>query len=130
MTTDSSRDEIDSLELARRMDPILDRFEQQWLQGHPPALEECLQGFEPHSCRGQLLNALLEIELELRTGREQVSISDYLERFPDHQAEVRNAFRTNSLQPTFCMPLTIRCPDCRAFFFASCRACCRSSSWP
>ena len=113
MTTDSSRDEIDSLELARRMDPILDRFEQQWLQGHPPALEECLQSFAPHSCRGQLLNALLEIELELRTGREQVSISDYLERFPDHQAEVRNAFRTNSLQPTFCMPLTIRCPDCQ-----------------
>lgn len=70
MTTDSSRDEIDSLELARRMDPILDRFEQQWLQGHPPALEECLQSFAPHSCRGQLLNALLEIELELRTGRE------------------------------------------------------------
>ncbi|MCR9199523.1 MAG: serine/threonine-protein kinase [Planctomycetaceae bacterium] len=113
MTSDSSHPEIDSLELARRMDPVLDRFEQQWQQGSPPSLESCLQDFEPPSCRGQLLNALLEIELELRTGREQVSISDYLDRFPDHQVEVRNAFRTNSLQPTFCMPLTIRCPDCQ-----------------
>lgn len=114
MTSESFSDppQLDSLELAKLLDPVLDRFEQSWQQGTPLPLEECLHSFQPERYRGQLLHGLLEIELELTAGEQQRTIGDYLERFPHYQNEIRSVFRVNSLQPTFCMPLTIRCPDC------------------
>ena len=73
--------------LRSRIDIVRDAFEQQWLSGNQPRLEEYLGGTtEPE--HSTLLRELLEVELEYRQKRgEQPTVSNYADRFPE-QAEL------------------------------------------
>jgi serine/threonine-protein kinase len=70
------------LEVARRFDPICDGFEDDWLAGRRPQLEEFLDRV-PQSDRSALLREmiLLEIDYRRRAG-EQPATEEYLARFP------------------------------------------------
>lgn len=72
----------DSLNQARRIDIICDQFEQEWIAGRQPKIEEHL-----HDTQGPnhttLLRELVALDLEYRRKRgENADVSDYMERFP------------------------------------------------
>src|SRR5947209_4324912 len=70
------------LPLARQVDEVCDRFEDAWLEGRQPRIEEFLsEASEP--ARPALLRELLRIELEHRCRRgEQPAAAEYVARFP------------------------------------------------
>jgi hypothetical protein len=94
------------LEVAGRLDPICDRFEDDWLAGRRPHLEEFLDQANPAD-RPALLAELLGLELDYRLRRgEHASIEDYRQRFPGYQEVLESAFAdlttpADALAPTF-----------------------------
>jgi tetratricopeptide (TPR) repeat protein len=91
-----SRTEDDSLSLslARQVDEVCDRFEQDFRQGLAPRIEACLDAWPGDaSGRAALLRALLGLELELRRQRgESPSAVEYAGRFPDDRETVAAVF--------------------------------------
>src|SRR5215469_16139454 len=79
---DGPRNPTLPLEVARRLDPICDRFEESWLAGRRPQLEQFLDQ-APQSDRSALLREmiLLEIDYRRRAG-EQPAAEEFLVRFP------------------------------------------------
>ncbi len=72
-------------------DDFCDQFEAAWRSDRKPTIEEFLARAAPEN-REPLLQALLEIELELRSAAgEVVSVDDYKTRFPEQQAVLENA---------------------------------------
>jgi hypothetical protein len=69
-----------------------DHFEAAWEAGHKPAIEDYLSGAaEPE--RSALLHELLLLEIGYRRRSGETPVSaDYLGRFADHTAVVRNVF--------------------------------------
>ena len=78
--------------LAGRLNPVCDRFENQWLAGAEPRLEEFLPLVD-ESDRRALLRELLALELEYR-GRpgEQPSLEEYRRRLPEYTDVIAAAF--------------------------------------
>ncbi len=74
-------------------DSLFDRFEELWATDPAPRIEELLPAV-PESDRSEVVQALLEIEVELRTVRaEPPEQEEYLNRFPDFPREVAAAFQ-------------------------------------
>ena len=81
-----------SLDVERRIDALCDRFEFQWHVGENPSIEEYLRPF-PAPLRGELLRALLPVELELRARGGRVPSADECRaRFPAHVSVVTEIY--------------------------------------
>lgn len=88
----SQQDPI-GLTLARRIDAICDRFEQDWKAGSRPQIEHYLSQAQGQE-RAGLLQALLCLELELREWQEpRPEPADYQARFPDAARVVADIFQ-------------------------------------
>jgi hypothetical protein len=88
------------LALAVRVDSACDRFESAWLRGEAPRIEEYL-GEVPSDCRGELLQALLLVELEIRASRgETPEPVEYRNRFALDVTIVDTAFSESSAAAT------------------------------
>ncbi len=75
----------------RRIDEVCDRFEAEWLAGRGPSLEAYLKSVSGGE-RSDLFRALLDVELELRRGEQQVPRhNEYVRRFPEFHQEVIDA---------------------------------------
>ena len=84
---DSSDDGL-SLESLLHIDRICTAFEKMSKSGQPESIERLLAD-APQSLRPSLFRELLALEVDYRYCRgEQPVASDYLQRFPDHQAVV------------------------------------------
>jgi serine/threonine-protein kinase len=76
----------DSLSALERIDPLCDRFEDAWLAGERPRIEDHAAGWEGPA-RAALLRALVRLDAEYRRGLgEVVGPDDYLGRFPELRA--------------------------------------------
>jgi tRNA A-37 threonylcarbamoyl transferase component Bud32 len=81
--TDSRRPRTLALDVARRLDPLCDRFEDELLAGRRPRLEAYLDGV-PASDQPALLRELLGLELDYRTRRgERPQAEEYRQRLPE-----------------------------------------------
>jgi serine/threonine protein kinase len=89
---DGPRNPTLPLEVARRLDPICDRFEDDWLAGHHPQLEQFLD-LAPQADRPALLGELLALELDYRRrSGEHAEAEDYRRRFPGYDEIIEAAF--------------------------------------
>jgi WD40 repeat protein/serine/threonine protein kinase len=92
---DRAQDEpdFDQTSLSDRVDLVCDRFEQAWIAGKQPKLEDFLgESTEPE--RSALLKELLALELTYRKKLgETVTADAYMARFPDHSDLVVDLFR-------------------------------------
>ncbi len=78
--------------MARRLNSVCDRFEEQWLAGSEPRLEDFLPLVD-ESDRRALLRELLALELEYRGRRGQQPTSEpYLRRLPEFSDVIAAAF--------------------------------------
>jgi tetratricopeptide (TPR) repeat protein/tRNA A-37 threonylcarbamoyl transferase component Bud32 len=78
--------------LARRLNPICDDFEKQWLNGSRPQLEDFLDQIDP-SDRLFLLRELLALELHYRSrAGEQLTVEEYRQRLPEHATLIEELF--------------------------------------
>jgi hypothetical protein len=77
----------------RHVDAVCDRFEDAWLAGQRPPIEEYLDDLaEP--ARPDLFGELLRLELHYRRQqRETPTEEDYRRRFPEYTALIRSIFR-------------------------------------
>ncbi len=83
------------LRRARRVDVICDRFEQAWLEGRRPRIEEFLDEVEA-SMRRSLLRELIAIDVEFRDRLgETTSMAEYAQRFPDDPDRPASGTRTD-----------------------------------
>jgi tRNA A-37 threonylcarbamoyl transferase component Bud32 len=84
---ESVRDEsVLSLEQARRIDPVCDRFEIAWQTGSSPRIEAFLEGWQGAD-RLALLRELILLDVHFRrAGNEACSAADYLPRFAELDA--------------------------------------------
>jgi serine/threonine protein kinase len=75
------------------MERLCDEFEAAWRAGQHPQIEDVLAR-EPPARRGELLEKLLEIELEMQslTG-ETLSLGGYRRRFPEDAARLESVYR-------------------------------------
>ncbi len=88
MSVSDRRDPILAPGQARRLDPLCDRLEQQWLAGASPRLEEFLPLVEELD-RPALLRELLDLELHHRARRgERPTAEEYRQRVPGYVAIV------------------------------------------
>ena len=84
--------DLSGLALARQIDDFCDRFEEQWVKGPRPRIEDYLASL-PAPLRSQLLLVLLPVELELLAREGPVpSETDCRGRFPDHESVIRQVF--------------------------------------
>jgi WD40 repeat protein/predicted Ser/Thr protein kinase len=76
------------LSLARQVDQVCDRFEEDWLAGRRPRIEEFLEEAPP-AARPALLRELLRLELERRCrAGERPAADEYHARFPEQAGQV------------------------------------------
>jgi len=82
-----------SLDAARQVDELCDRFESQWLAGTRPRIEDYVRA-APAALRRALFQSLVAVELELldRTGRPPLE-TDYLKRFSAQTKLVEAIFK-------------------------------------
>src|SRR5262249_33830438 len=81
-----------SLSLAQRVDQICDRFEDAWLAGQPPRIEDYL-GEVPELEHSALLHELLRLELDYRSRKaERPTLEEYVQRFPEHVELIGSVF--------------------------------------
>ena len=84
VSKDADRDEL--------IDAMCDEFEQQWLTGARPAIEDLLLRVRANS-RAELLRQVLAVELEMRRrAGQRPQIDEYQARFPDYPTAVKGAF--------------------------------------
>jgi hypothetical protein len=81
--SEPSTGQPEALALAQRIDQVCDRFEEAWLAGRRPRLEEYLLAVSEEG-RPALLRELLPLEIAYRRqGGETPQLSDYQGRFPE-----------------------------------------------
>src|SRR5437868_875019 len=72
------------LSVAGRVDERCDRFEEAWIAGRTPRIEDFLES-AAEADRPALLGELVRLELEYRRQRgESPALEDYRQRFPEH----------------------------------------------
>jgi serine/threonine protein kinase len=99
MSTAESWEAALSLDLARQLDRVCDRFEEAWEAGGQPRIEDFLPDV-PEPGRALLLRELLALELEFRgQGSTPPTLTEYLRRFPDDAGLVRSTFRHRKAGP-------------------------------
>src|SRR5216683_7029512 len=78
--------------LLQRVDELCDRFEDAWIAGQRPRIEDYLND-TPEPERPLLLQELLSLELVYgcRSG-ETLNAEDYVRRFPEHAEIIRAVF--------------------------------------
>jgi serine/threonine protein kinase/tetratricopeptide (TPR) repeat protein len=85
--------------LAVRINPVCDRFEEQWLAGAAPRLEEFLALVDEPD-RPALLRELLDLELHYRCWRdERPTAEEYRQRLPKHAEVIASIFAATGLLP-------------------------------
>lgn len=95
MNHDVSFNEPKSLEQAQATDRICDEFEADWQSGRRPDLESYLKRVAEGPVVESLLHDLLLIEVQYRGKRnETISVAQYLERLPEHQALIQRVLAT------------------------------------
>jgi serine/threonine-protein kinase len=83
-----------------RIDELCDRFEQEWLAGNRPALENFLLAAVSDQERADLFRSLLDVELELRRGDQTMpQRGEYIRRFPEFHQEVIDAMGSDETKP-------------------------------
>src|SRR5690349_2920248 len=98
-----------SLSRANEIDLVCDRFEEAWRNGAPLSIEDCVSTGRPES-QTILLEELILVEYELRRAQgDDVSLSDYVRRFPaatnvlrraaDRASAIRNGHCVSSGEP-------------------------------
>lgn len=86
------------LDRAKRIDALCDRFEHDWKAGKAVRIEQFV-GKMDESLRSQALQALVEVEIELRrTKGETPSLGEYVKRFPGQEQTIKAAFHTSKRQ--------------------------------
>jgi hypothetical protein len=89
-----------SFDLERRIDALCDGFEARWAAGEAPRIEDYLRPF-PAPLRGDLLRALLPVEIELRArDGAPPTREECHRRFPDYAREVADVFAPPPDRPT------------------------------
>ncbi len=97
-------DDVLSVEASLRLDAICERFEDVWIAGRRPCLEQMLAGTEGVE-RAALLHELLQLELDYRRRRgEEAPLNEYESRFPNDVAVVRAAFAVAHAPSTLSAP--------------------------
>jgi WD40 repeat protein len=87
--------------LVGRINPVCDRFEDQWLAGAVPRLEEFLPQVDVAD-RPALVEALLDLELYYRRSRgERPAAEEYRRRLPEYADLVGAAFATGPAIPGY-----------------------------
>jgi serine/threonine-protein kinase len=85
--------------LANRLNPVCDRFEDLWLAGQRPRLEEYLPLVEPAD-QSALLRELLALEMHYRSHLgERVTAEEYRNRLPGHASLVEEVFGPSTTGP-------------------------------
>jgi WD40 repeat protein/serine/threonine protein kinase len=85
-----------SIRAARRVDETCDRFEEELQAGQSPAIEGYLGNVDTQA-QAALLRQLVLLEWEYRqNGGDSIELTDYLARFPQHAALMRDASREHS----------------------------------
>lgn len=86
------RDDSLSIDDKRKIDQICTRFEEEWLAGQRPVLEQFVQQIHP-AAQAVLLGELLLLELDYRRSlKERCAPEEYLQRFPRLRAVIGAAF--------------------------------------
>src|SRR5438105_579053 len=84
MSAAPARDEPAAVSLLRQLDQVCDRFEEAWIAGRQPAIEDYVTGVA-EAARPDLMRHLLRVELEQRfRGGERPQPEEYRARFPEH----------------------------------------------
>src|SRR5437899_12996168 len=92
----TQQDTWPSLDAARRIDAVCDRFEAAWRSGARPRAEDYL-GNVPADTVAELLGELLGLELHYRRAAgEAPAEAEYRARFPGQEAAVARAFRDDA----------------------------------
>jgi len=88
-----------SLSIEREIDRLCDRFESAWQVNSAPEWELDIPGFsETDQCR--LFREYLSLDIDYRRGRSQTPTTDeYLSRFPEFAAEIRDIFLDDEQGP-------------------------------
>jgi serine/threonine protein kinase/formylglycine-generating enzyme required for sulfatase activity len=90
--TDPKESSASRASLLERIDQICDAFEDAWIAGRRPRIEDFL-GDTPQPERAALLWDLLPVELAYRCqSSETLVVEDYLGRFPEHAELIRAVF--------------------------------------
>jgi WD40 repeat protein len=102
----SPKDRMSPLNLARYIDRVCDRFEDAFLAGRQPSLEDYL-ATAPPPVRLELAAELLRVELEGRCRRgDRPALAEYAARFPEHQELVAALLnRASTAAPAPAAPL-------------------------
>ncbi len=81
--------------LRRRLERVLDNFEQSWRSGKRLPIEQFLEGYtRGEEQASMLLRELVAVELELWGEQgETPGFDDYHSRFPGYEATIREVFR-------------------------------------
>lgn len=92
MQPDAGQSEPGGESADERIDRLCDEFERAWKWGDRPSIDVFLARLEA-TARGQLLFELLNVERYWRQREgDSPSLEEYLQRFPDYRAVVRDAF--------------------------------------
>lgn len=98
--TDPSQSPGDDYSQANRVDLICDAFEQAWLAGNEPSINDFLSDVAGPE-RSRLFRELLAMDVEYRKKRgEQVGPQELVERFPEFETVARQLFE----EPTLAAP--------------------------
>eukprot|EP00913_Durusdinium_trenchii_P011142 g10464.t1 len=82
------------------IDALCSEFDAAWQAGQVPRIEEYLNRRQVAPA-AELLRELLAVEQEYRSGEEEtLAPGDYIDRFPDHAATIRDVFAGSAGEPT------------------------------
>lgn len=93
------------IEALERIDNLCSEFEGKWQSNQPPTIESLLPRDLPEHERNALLAELIVLDVDYRQRRgETPTAQEYLDRFPDDSALIKEAFnedakRTGSFEP-------------------------------
>lgn len=90
------------------IDKCCDEFEDALLAGHNPVIEDYLEAAAPEMRRELFLELLLSEQEFFRNSGQLYQHSDYIERFPDYQREILQAFATAESDTLSAVEDTIR----------------------
>jgi serine/threonine-protein kinase len=89
-----------SIETLERIDDLCASFERSWQQAEPKSIESAISSNLAADERDLLLSELLVLEIDYRRRRgESPELEDYVDRFPEDEAAIREALGIQQAQP-------------------------------